>query len=316
MNNKSPNKDNPKKIKFLSPVERVEFLEKRRLIFQDKERAVKKLHSIGYENLELYEHYFLIKNTDKFRPKTKFEHIVLAYEADEILRISLLFALIRIEKFLKNRLITYFRKLDDGEDPFIHEKLEYFKVQDYQSYINIVNLVTRKKIKYSEANRIVKEYIDEYGDEGTFPTEKFINFLTFGEFTQLYNALSEEHQYKFVNSLKIPQLHKKFELFHNWIHALSDMRNVCAHNDLLFGRKLLFHLFENKNTKYTESIGNFLYVVNIIISSEFFDQDFTPRWKNEFIDIIDKTNNKFNIDLDFFDLYKIMDLNKDQFINA
>ena len=314
MNKKSPNKDKPSKIEFLSPEEIIESLEKRGLIINDKDKAIKKLQSLDYERLELYEHYFLEKNSDQFRKGTKFEHIVKAYEVDELLRMALFFALIKIENFLKTRMIEYFRKQENEKDAYVHENLKYFKTKEYYKYMIMVYLTAKKKYKHRYANQLVKKFFEENKSKATFPIKKLINYLTFGEFNQMYQAITETHQYKFVDFLKIPFLRKKTEFFNTWLHALSDNRNVCAHTELLFGRKIAFKLFKSEGSKYTESISNFLYVVNIIMTSEYFDQDFTSWWKNSFIEIIDKANAEFKKDLDYFDLYEIMNLNKDLFL--
>ncbi len=234
-------------------------LKERGLIISDESLAEQYLHNISYYRLRAYtypfqkndegeEHVFLSKDI-------AFEEIIDLYCFDRRLRALLFNAIEKIEVAMRTRLaLTYSLDTNDGfwflQDNLFYDKDKFDSLIRYEADGNSLShggeLI--KEIKRSNED-FIQHYFDKY-DQPVFPPSWMtLEVVSMGTLSKLFAALNMNNQ----SSRSIARDLGLFKvlILRNWLHALSILRNICAHHSRLWNRRFTVALTFPNKTRWT-----------------------------------------------------------------
>lgn len=224
--------------------EQYNILVSRNLIIPEKAEALKALSRYNYYRLSGYFHYFQDKETNMFYQGTTFEKIIKIHEFDSKFRLLLLDLLFDIEIELRTKL-AYHVGHEWGADGYLkRENYDESKRENFDLLMDSINEdVERSKEKFIQTHK------DKY--EGKLPIWAVVEVTSFGDLSKLYSLIPERIQKNISYDYGINHI-----LFSNWIYTASLLRNVCAHNARLYGRRMSTPIKVAKAFQYRDIIKN------------------------------------------------------------
>lgn len=247
--------------------EQVELLKGRGLVV-DSEKSLKKyLRNISYYHFSIYFKHF--QKDDIFIAGTSFDDVLNIYVFDQKLRLLLLDVLERIEKSFKCRL-AYEMAILSNDACWISD-VKYFK-DGVEHNDRIIELL--ENLRYSK-EICIKHYYETYNSPKYPPIWIAIETLTFGQCVMIYSQLKPEYQKIIADTYEI---NKKF--VSSWFHALSLIRNFCAHHSRLWNREMVIMLSQKHGLYrklFNNSNGNRLF--NYLIAMQIINCKFNPTSK-------------------------------------
>ncbi len=193
------------------------------------------LTSIGYYRLKGYCFHWFDKQANCYRPGTKFSQVLDLYHFDVALSHLLFGFSSQIEVALRvrmaNALLIHGDALILNDPTIFKDKKLYWKNQaTIASEINRSNDV------------FIKHNFDHY--EGAVPVWAVVEVLSFGTLSKLiktlktgvgsaYSVLAQNYKFQ-ASSGKFTTPSK--DMLSSWIHSVSMMRNICAHNSRIYNR--------------------------------------------------------------------------------
>jgi abortive infection bacteriophage resistance protein len=185
-----------------------------------REKALNKLHFIGYYRLSGYSYSFKKSiDSDQFAENTYFSDIIELYKFDRNLRLLIIDAIERIEIALRSSLSYELGKID----PFILETDDR-----YESLRDVIEeVISTSKEDFCEHFR------SKY--QRPYPIWMLLNIIDFGTLIKVYaNSdpnIKAKIAYKFgVHSTTV---------FFSWINSIKFVRNKCAHHARLWNTHIL-----------------------------------------------------------------------------
>jgi abortive infection bacteriophage resistance protein len=232
--------------KPLTVDEQIDRLERRGLNFSDRKLAKNYLQNISYYRLRAYTYPFQ-DNTDpdadhKFlREDIDFNDIIDLYVFDRRLRNMVFNELEKIEVAIRTQLSLVYSNM--SKDPFWYLDRSWFSRASDDDFGNLIDEVT------SDVNRsnedFIKHYKAKYDTPEMPPTWMSLEVVSFGTLSWMYKLLNKSPEKK--------QIALAFgigndEIFANWLHAFSNLRNCCAHHSRIWNRRFVVHLKLPYNT--------------------------------------------------------------------
>lgn len=189
--------------------------------------AARKIEMIGYERLRIY---FLSRRDHTvagkpFLPGTTYNDILKIYECDAKLRAVCFSAVGQFEILLRNR-ISEELSARFGSHPYFDPTAFKSKELHLEALQKLSSVYTFSKDKRA------KHYKDNYSNPPLPAIWTLKEFLTFGATSRLLKSLDGPLIKAVALDFGVPT----DQLFENWVEALVDLRNVCAHHDRLFNR--------------------------------------------------------------------------------
>ena len=232
--------DTMKTKQFKTLNEQVEILKDRGLIIKDEEYVKRILLKENYFFLSGYRHLFYRSKKDKMYVNgVTFEELYSLFVFDRNIRNVLFKRLLIVENNVKS-IFSYQMSKKYG----IKEK-EYLKPKNFsQDPIKTkqVNDLLRKMKRQIKTN--VKQhnatlyYANNYG---YIPLWVLVKVLSFGIIGELYSILKPEDQ------LVIAELYDlDVETLINYLPILSNYRNICAHEDIVYDNRTQRQIKDNK----------------------------------------------------------------------
>lgn len=214
--------------------DQISILESRGVIVNDHNKAIEILSDIGYYRLGFY--FFPFEKTypclDEHRKHeviehTRFEDAVALYYYDFDLRNILNKYLSRIEVAIRTTMIYELSNKYSSDpiwfvSPLVVSK-DFIKDFDKEVY---------KKIAKKE---VIKRHKKKHPDDKYAPAWKTMEFMVLGNLTTLYNDLLK------IDDKRSVSLHfgiKKASFFFNYIETIRNLRNACAHGNVIYDIKL------------------------------------------------------------------------------
>jgi abortive infection bacteriophage resistance protein len=210
--------------------EQIQLLRSRGMVINNEEKAKEVLSDIGYYRLGFYwfpmEKDYSNKNNRNhlFKDTADFDDAVRLYYFDFKLRNILLKYLSRIEISFKTSLIYFVSNRYDSHptwfvNPIIVNRsfIQNFDVEVYNSKFRKNKVIARHHKKYIN---------DKYA-----PAWKTIEFMTLGGVISLYTSLNNNDLKRKIASIYNIN---RVEVFENYIILIRDIRNVCAHGNILY----------------------------------------------------------------------------------
>jgi abortive infection bacteriophage resistance protein len=228
---------------YQSPHELIEKLRGRCLIIEDANYATEWLNKVGYYRLKGYGLHFRAKDahgkfTEQYRVDTRFEALTDLYEWDRELRLLVLDAIERIEVAFRSRLnetmasrhgphwlmnrSLFSDKCDSKSGKLIFDHAEFLS----------------KAIEESRRNKeslSIGHYYRTYDAPPLPPCWMLGEVLSMGSWSKAYGMLKDRANQKPVADAfraSPPELI-------SWIHALTNLRNTCAHHSRLWDRRFV-----------------------------------------------------------------------------
>lgn len=208
-----------------SITEQIQKLKDRGMVFDCEEAKVKEiLLDIGYYRLGFYWKPFEIDEDHNFSEGTKFSDVITLYYLDVDLRNVLNKYLTRLEINFRTKLVYYVsNKYKNSPTWFADESV--VKSEFLNHLIEIYNS------KFKSSHKVIKVHHKKYINHIHAPAWKTLEFFTFGTNLNLYrNLKSEDIQKRISMSFAIDNPQK----FQTIIGAMVELRNACAHGDVLF----------------------------------------------------------------------------------
>lgn len=223
------NQENSYKKEFKTFVEQLEILKQRKLNISNDIYVLSKLERINYYRLSAYflpfQYPKTSKNKDMFLEKTKFEDIIQLYYFDCELRKIIFEAIESIEIYFRTQ-ITYYHSLK--YEPFGYLKKENFETSP--EFFERVISGLKNETKRSE-EIFIKHFKDRY-KTNDLPIWGAVEVISFGTLSKMYSILKTEEQKEVISKLK----GINNNVFKNWLHCLSVIRNICAHHSRIWNK--------------------------------------------------------------------------------
>lgn len=219
-----------KKI-FKTIDEQIDILKARGLVIEDEEKARQILFRENYFFISGYRHMFTQPDSrSKFLPGTHFDELYGVFTFDRKIRNTFFKNILIVENNIKS-IISYqlskkygFKEKDYlNPENFTQDKLEERHIYD------ILNKVKRQIRINGRKHTATMHYIDNYG---YIPMWILVKVLSFGTMAEFYSILKKDDQQNIANVYDLDN-----ETLEIYLIILSNFRNVCAHEDILYDHR-------------------------------------------------------------------------------
>ena len=273
--------------------ELLDYLEAKNVTIKNRKFALKKLEKYTYYSIvNSYKYNFKDANNDYF-PNVSFEEIYALYEFDKNLKLIMLKYALEVESFIKSLISNHISNIY-GIDAYLN----------VNNLDNKANLAVRKRLIdkiNDDINRnygihlAITHYIDNYGFVPPFVLTKI---LTFGVISSYYGLLKQSDRQIIAKRFKISDI-----LLKQILRCLTNIRNICAHNDRLF-------CYRDKYTlKFKDIDSNYVIkdnLTNLYMMIRAMQIILDKRQYNSLVKAIEKEINKLDNKLNSIDTKNIL----------
>ena len=208
--------------------EQIEIFKHKGLVIKDEKYAKEVLLRENYFFLNGYRHLFYKSETEKaFIPGTTFEELYSMFLFDRSFRNVLFKYLLVIENNLKS--ITSYQL----SKKYGYKEKDYLKVKNFtqiperQRQVNDLIKKMKRQIRINGSQHTAtSHYVSHYG---YIPLWILVKVLSFGVVSEMVSILKPEDQKDISNIYGI-----ETDDFINYLPILSNYRNLCAHEDILY----------------------------------------------------------------------------------
>ena len=226
--------------KPLTIAEQIARLKQRGLIFDDESEATSYLFNISYYRLRAYTYPFQENGEDCDHNFTRkdihFEDIIALYCFDRRLRSLIFNAIEKIEVAVRTKVVQVYAESTGNSHWYDDESLYRFGYDDLMEHIE------------ADVNRsnedFIKHYNSKYNDPPMPPSWMALEVVSFTTLSRLFQSLKLDNRKEDITE----QFGlKKVAILENWLHAISNLRNCCAHHSYIC---IYNHRTTKTNQKY------------------------------------------------------------------
>ncbi|MBQ9318786.1 MAG: Abi family protein [Bacilli bacterium] len=277
--------------------EQIDILQSKGLIIHDLEKSKHILLKENYFFLSGYRHVFMKDSKDKcFLDGTTFEELYALFTFDRNIRNIFFKNLLIIENNIKS-LISYqmSRKYGFKEKDYLDSKNYSEDSLKIRQIRDVLDKVKRQIRVNGKKHSATIHYITNYG---YIPLWILVKVLSFGLIGEFYNIFKEADKQELASFYSL-----NVTTFSIYLNVLSNYRNLCAHEDILFEHRTQREIPDNTFHKqlnisqYDDTYvygKNDLYSVVIILKSLLSEQQFID-FINEIGYEIDIINGKISV---------------------
>ena len=277
--------------------EQIDIFRRKGLIINDEDYAKDILYRENYFFINGYRYILLKSLKDKvFIDGTKFEELYAIFQFDRAFRNIIFKNLLIVENNLKS-ILSYelSRKYGVTEKEYLNPKnftSDSIKIRQ----VNDVLSKIRRQIRINgKQHSATLHYISNYG---YIPLWVLVKVLSFGMINELYDILKSNDQIELAEIYNLDS-----ETFGLYIALLSNYRNLCAHEDILYDHKTQRVI---SDTKYHRELNiemlndeyiygkNDIFAVIVMLKQMLKDRDFREM-VNEISYELDTLDGKINI---------------------
>lgn len=202
------------------------------LIIDNRGDAESALKTIGYYRLLIYMRHFQSNTAPRnFLPRSKFSSIVALYNFDREIRLLTLNAIEKLEVALRTAIINPLAEL--------HTPHWYLDTSHFDGEIKFHGVLGKiiqgaGKEGHTKRGLAMIHYYNKYHAPVLPPIWLVCEKLTFGALSHFFAALRIDRR-KIVGRYiwSYPE-----NLLVSWFHALTNLRNICAHQDRLWNNPI------------------------------------------------------------------------------
>ncbi len=219
-------------------------LKTRGLKFRNEHECERILQRINYQKLVAYRFKFIKKNCH-YKLNSYFEDLYALYKFDKELKFICMEVIESIELSLRTQ-IAYELGNSFGSHCYLDHNL-FKNIYYHSDFLSKLN----KKLQRNNVNNhiMVKHHHHKYSDD--LPIYKVIELTTFGMISRLFKNLKDPS--KIVdNYYKRLSYKVKSKNLSSWFITLTDIRNICAHHELLYNQE--FELSSIRNSDWKKGI--------------------------------------------------------------
>ena len=275
---------------FKTLAEQIEILKGRGLVINDVEKAEGLLLRENYFFINGYRHIFMRSSKqEEFIKGTTFEELYAVFQFDRSFRNLLFKNLLIVENNLKS-IIAYNLSKKYG----IKEK-DYLKPSNFsqdskkiRQVNDVLNKIKRQLKLNGRQHSATLHYLSNYG---YVPLWILVKLLTFGMVNELYSILKPEDKLNIAEYYNID-----VETLSVYIALLSNYRNLCAHEDIVYEHRTQKEILD---TKYHRELNiptmndEYIYGKNdifaVVIMLKFMLTD------SDFVDFVNEVNYDLNV---------------------
>ena len=241
------------KVEYKNIEEQIELIKNKNIVIKDTEKAKQILLREGYYNLiKGYKNIFVdIKKSKKIGTETRdeetyFEEIYAVYKFDRDFR-NLMFKYISIiETHIKSYISEVISKKYGTKN---YLKRENFKIpsngeERFNTLIRIIK---------SSVERNLNNYLDIkncYIENGDIPFWMLGTLITFGTIVKLYIFMKIEDKKEVAKNVNM-----EYSELQDYLKMLNIVRNISAHNNVLFNTKFDISYKCKSSSKYHDLLG-------------------------------------------------------------
>lgn len=206
--------------------EQLNLLISRGLKVDNRPAAINYLTNISYYRLSAY--YLPFKQSEHFKPGTRFEDIIKLYTFDRKLRLLILDAIERIEIALRSQIIYHLSHT--------YGAFGYLDAKNFSHRFSHENWLTHLNQLIQEATEtFIVHYKSKYMLSAHMPLWMVLEVVSFGGLSRLFRGLLGIDQQSISKQYGLPDT-----VLTSWLHMLVYIRNLCAHHARLWNRTLTF----------------------------------------------------------------------------
>lgn len=285
--------------------EQVEILKQKNLTINDVNYAKEVLLRENYFFLNGYRYPFINSLDNKvYIDGVTFEELYSLFLFDRKLRNVVFKNILMIENNIKS-IISYqlSKKYGYRERDYLNPN-NFNYIPEKRRQVNDLLGKMKRQIKDNAVNHTAtKHYINNYG---YIPLWVLVKVLSFGIVSELFSILKKEDQYDIVELYDLD-----VNVFTNYLSSLSNYRNLCAHEDILYNNRTQKSILD---TKYHRLLNipimdnEYIYGKNdlfsvVIMMKSMIKKDEFDLFEKEISDLIDELDNK----LKSIEINKILD---------
>ena len=233
------NNNRSRKI-FRTLDEQIDILKSKGLVILDEEKAKNILLRENYFFVSGYRHLFMKSNKDiAFLPGTTFEELYSMFVFDRRIRNIFFKNLLIVENNIKS-LISYqlSKKYGYREKDYLNPNNFTKNPMKIRQVHDVLNKVKRQIRVNGKQHSATMHYITNYG---YIPLWILVKVLSFGILSELYNILDESDQKDIASLYNLDT-----DTLGIYLTILSNYRNLCAHEDILYDHKTQKVIPDNK----------------------------------------------------------------------
>ena len=265
-----------KKI-FKTLDEQIEIFESKGLIIEDYEKTKDILFRENYFFINGYRHLFQRTPKDlNFIKGTTFEELYATFLFDRNIRNITFKYILIIENNMKS-IISYqlSKKYGFKEKDYLDAKNFTQDSMKVRQVYDVLNKMKRQIRINGRQHTATSHYMDNYG---YIPMWILVKVLSFGIISELYGILKLEDQVSIANAYNVEP-----DTLSTYLSLLSNFRNLCAHEDILYEHRTQRSI---PNTKYHKYLNvpmiedeyiygkNDLFAIMIIFKEMLSDREF------------------------------------------
>ena len=239
-------------VEFKTLDEQIMILRKRNLIIDDEQKAKRYLLENNYHNVINCYGKLLQSNTDLFISGANIDEIRAINLYDTEIKQAILKATLQIERTLKSIFSYIFESHVLNKDYYsVYKNNKMPFTSSHNSYL-MIHKTINKNIKVGD----IQHYINRYN---YIPMWVVLNYFTFGDLLKFYdelplsikNEISKEFSIYVKDNLSLSSYIFDPKQFVAYLENIKELRNISAHNNMLFGFKA------KKSIKHDESIHSY-----------------------------------------------------------
>lgn len=228
----------------LTLAEQVARLKRRGLVFDNETEASAYLFNISYYRLRAYTYPFQDNTEDSdhnfITPGIRFNDIIELYRFDRRFRSLIFNAIEKIEVAVRTKIVQAYAETTGDSHWYLDPSLYRFGYDELMQHI---------KADVDRSNEdFIKHYKNKYSNPPMPPSWMALEVVSFATLSRLYQALKLDERKKYLaKSFGLPRV----EILENWLHAISNLRNCCAHHSRVWNRRFMVHVRLPYNTPYS-----------------------------------------------------------------
>lgn len=223
--------------------QQVRKLKERGLVFDDESLAKAYLFNISYYRLRAYTYSFQDNSEGSdhcfLRSNLLFKDFIDLYCFDRRLRSLIFNAIEKIEVAVRTKIVQVYAESTHDSHWFYDDSLYRYPIDGLLGHIEA-------DVERSNED-FIKHYRSKYHNPPMPPSWMALEVVSFATLSRLFQALKSDNRKQYItHQFGL----KKVGILENWLHAISNLRNCCAHHSRVWNRRFMVNVILPYNTFY------------------------------------------------------------------